>query len=149
MRVASTIAAAALAASGTVAAPGAPVTVLDAPEVRQAFSRGAPLLETADYKVHASRREAPGKAEVHERDTDILYVLEGEATLVTGGAIVSGRLTAKEELRGDAILGGEPHALVPGDVIVVPHGVPHQFTEVTAPFLYYVVKVPTGRGGAR
>ena len=28
-----------------------------------------------------------------------------------------------------------------GDVIIVPRGVPHQFLEVTNPFLYYVVKV--------
>ena len=31
--------------------------------------------------------------------------------------------------------------LVPGDVVVVPNGVPHWFKEVEAPFLYYVVKV--------
>jgi len=29
----------------------------------------------------------------------------------------------------------------PVNVIVVPNGVPHQFLEVTNPFLYYVVKV--------
>ena len=33
-----------------------------------------------------------------------------------------------------------------GDVIVVPRGTAHQFTEVQAPFLYYVVKVTTGGG---
>ena len=30
-------------------------------------------------------------AEVHTRDTDIIYVLDGPATLVTGGTIVDGK----------------------------------------------------------
>jgi hypothetical protein len=53
-----------------------------------------PLLETAGYKIHASRREGPGMAEVHVRDTDIVYVLEGTATVVTGGDVMEGRETA-------------------------------------------------------
>ena len=37
--------------------------------------------------------------------------------------------------------GGTPHALGEGDVLAIPAGVPHQFTEVSDPFLYFVVKV--------
>ena len=43
------------------------------------------MIEVGDYKIHASRREGTGMAEVHTRDTDIAYVLLGSATLVTGG----------------------------------------------------------------
>ena len=43
--------------------------------VSAAFVKGEPLIETADYKVHASHRDNAGKAEVHTEDTDILYVL--------------------------------------------------------------------------
>lgn len=141
--------AAALALGSVVAARAAEVTVLEAPVVEAAFARGVPLLETADYKVHASRREAPGQAEVHERDSDIVYVLRGRATLVTGGEVVDGRTVAAEEIRGEAIRGGDTRELGPGDVVVVPDGVPHQFTALSNPFLYYVVKVPTGSKEAR
>ena len=106
-----------------------------------AFAKGIPLIETDDYKIHASRREAPGVAEIHTRDTDIAYVIQGSATLVTGGTAVDLKPTAPEELRGTAITGGETRKLVPGDVAVIPNGVPHWFKEVEAPFLYYVVKV--------
>ena len=41
------------------------------------------------YMVHASRREKPGMAEVHTMDADIVYVLDGTATLVTGGKPVT------------------------------------------------------------
>lgn len=119
----------------------APVTALATSEVAAAFTVGKPLLETAHYKVHASRRDTAGMAEVHTRDTDIVYVLQGAATLVTGGAVVDGKATAPDEIRGAAIKDGQTRRLVKGDVVVVPNGVPHWFSEVQGPLLYYVVKV--------
>jgi uncharacterized protein GlcG (DUF336 family) len=113
----------------------------DAATVRDLFARGKPILEADLYKIHASRRTAPGEAEVHTRDTDLIYVLEGSATFVTGGTAVDARETAPEELRGSRIDGGDARTLKPGDVVVVPNGTPHWFKEASAPFLYYVVKV--------
>ena len=83
---------------------------------------------------------------MHDRDTDIIYVLDGTATLVTGGTAVDAKVTAADERRGASISGGTTRKLAKGDVIVVPRGTAHQFTEVQAPFLYYVVKVTTGGG---
>lgn len=117
------------------------VTTIREGRVSAAFARGTPLIEVADYKIHASRRDGPGIAEVHTRDTDIAYVLEGSATLITGGRAVDLQPVAPEELRGRAIEGGETRELAKGDVVVIPNGVPHWFKEVKAPFLYYVVKV--------
>jgi quercetin dioxygenase-like cupin family protein len=96
------------------------------------------------YKVHASRREGPGMAEVHELDTDILYVLQGEAVLVTGGEVVEPRTTAPREIRGASIRGGSSQPLAPGDVMIVPRGTPHWFQAASNPFSYYVVKVTDG-----
>jgi mannose-6-phosphate isomerase-like protein (cupin superfamily) len=45
------------------------------------------------------------------------------------------------ELRADSVTGGHPLELAAGDVLAVPAGVPHQFTRVSDPFLYFVVKV--------
>ena len=126
------------------AAPAA--TYLDAAQVSAAFIKGTPLVETAGYKIHASRREAPGMAEVHVEDTDIIYVLEGTATIVTGGDVADGRALAGNpaEIRGASIRGGTARRLAKGDLFIVPNGLPHQFTEVQAPFLYYVVKATDG-----
>ena len=98
------------------------------------------------YMVHASRREQPGMAEVHTKDADIVYVLEGTATLVTGGGAVNLKPIAADEFRGEKIDGGETRQLAKGDVIIVPAGVPHWFKEVSNPFLYYVVKAAKGDG---
>jgi mannose-6-phosphate isomerase-like protein (cupin superfamily) len=118
------------------------VTLLDHQRVKAAFAKGSPLIEVGDYKIHASRRESkPGLAEIHTRDTDIIYVLEGSATLVTGGEAVDAKSTGTEELRGTAINGGESREITVGDVVVVPNGTPHWFKTVNGPLLYYVVKV--------
>ncbi len=116
------------------------ITYIQKEAVSAAFQKGAPLLETADFKVHASHRDGPGQAEVHAKDTDILYVLKGSATLVTGGTLVDGKTSAADEIRGTRIEGGKTQELVPGDVCVVPAGTPHWFQAVPGPFDYYVVK---------
>ena len=129
-----------LAAARTASAP---VEYFPAKDVNAAFSKGAVLLngDMRNYMVHASRREKAGLAEVHTRDADIIHVLDGKATFVTGGSVVNGKNVADDELRGDSINGGETRELAKGDVVVVPAGTPHWFQQVNGPFLYYVVKV--------
>ncbi|MGH7835868.1 MAG: heme-binding protein [Candidatus Binatia bacterium] len=119
----------------------ASVTYLPAKEVSQAFVKGMPLIEVENYKVHASHRDESGMAEIHTRDTDIIYVLEGSATFVTGGSAVDPKAIAAEEIRGKEIRGGDGRRIAKGDVVIVPNGTPHWFKEVSSPFNYYVVKV--------
>ncbi len=117
------------------------VTYFPSASVTTAFEKGAVLFDASDkYMVHASRRDKPGMAEVHTKDADIIYVLDGSATLVTGGTAVDTKTIAPGEIRGSSIDGGEARAIAKGDVIVVPAGVPHWFRQVSEPFLYYVVK---------
>ena len=99
-------------------APG-PVTYLNKDRVAAAFAKGEPLIEVPAYKVHASRRAAGGLAEIHERETDVVYVLEGTATLVTGGQIVDPKVIAPGEIRGSDVTGGETRTLAKGDVVVI------------------------------
>jgi uncharacterized protein GlcG (DUF336 family)/mannose-6-phosphate isomerase-like protein (cupin superfamily) len=119
-----------------------PVLFFDAQQVSTSFSNGAVLLDgtNRNYIVATSRRDKPGQAEIHTLDTDIIYVTQGTATFVTGGAAVDAREIAPNEIRGSHINGGDVRQLKKGDVIIVPAGVPHWFKEVTNPFLYYVVK---------
>ena len=79
--------------------------------------------------------------EIHEKDTDVFYITEGSATFVTGGTAADQRTVSPGEIRAPKITGGEEHHLNKGDIIVIPNGVPRQFTEVNGPFLYFVVKV--------
>jgi uncharacterized protein GlcG (DUF336 family)/quercetin dioxygenase-like cupin family protein len=133
-------------ASQTSAPQGDRVVFIEAAKTAAAFKKGQPLIETGAFKVHASRREAAGMAEVHTRDTDVIYVLEGRATVITGGTVVDAKITAPDELRGARIEGGTARTLAKGDVLIVPEGVPHWFSEVKGPLLYYVVKVSLPAG---
>lgn len=122
-------------------------TFIDAKRVDAAFRKGESLIDNAAYKVNASRRDQAGEAEVHLNDTDIFYVLEGSATLVTGGELVDARAVEPGEVRGTAIRGGTSRQLQRGDVISIPHGLPHWFSAVRSPMTYYVVKSNDGIGG--
>lgn len=116
----------------------------DRERVADAFAKGIPLVEGVDaglFRVNPSRRDEPGDVEVHTAETDIMYVQDGAATLITGGQVVDPQLKSSEEIRAARIEGGETHHLAKGDVIVIPRNVPHWFKEVNAPFVYYVVKV--------
>jgi glc operon protein GlcG len=131
----------AIAGSKALEAGLAPVSYLPKDTVQTSFAKGAVLFDHSDkYMVHTSRREQPGMAEIHTKDADILYVLEGTATVVTGGSPISVKPTGAGELRGERIDGGDTRLLAKGDVMIIPAGVPHWFKEVSQPFLYYVVK---------
>jgi len=131
----------AAAFDATINSPLAPVMHLPAKQVSQAFVKGMPLVRGANYKIDASHRDEPGLVEVHNRDTDIIYMLKGRATLVTGGTIIDGKTIEPEEIRGKQSQGGESRTLTKGDVVVIPNGTPHWFKEVSGPIDYYVVKV--------
>lgn len=121
-----------------------PVRFFDSKTVADAFAKGAVLVgedSGANYMIHASRREKGGASEIHATDTDIIYVLEGTATFVTGGKSVNSKQTAPNEFRGSGIEDGTTYNLKKGDVVVVPKNTPHWFKKTSNPFLYYVVKV--------
>jgi quercetin dioxygenase-like cupin family protein len=117
------------------------ITYIPADQVNAAFSKGAVLVDNGNYMVHASRRDSEGQVEIHTKDADIIYMLEGSTTFVTGGEVIGGKVTAPDEIRGTSVRGGETRRLTKGDVIIVPKGTPHWFREVSGPVLYYVVKV--------
>jgi len=117
------------------------VTFFDHAKVDEAFSKAQLLQGNAHYKVIAGRRVEPGVAELHEHDTDIFYVTEGSATFVTGGTLVEPKTESPGEIRAKSSTGGSPHRLTKGDIIIVPKGTPHWFTEISGTFLYLVVKV--------
>lgn len=126
-----------------------PVTYIESKTVKAAFDKGGVLVgedesmmhAARNYMVHASHRDKAGVVEIHELDTDIVYVLKGSAVLVTGGTPVGAKTVAPYEIRGTDTKNGETRKLVPGDVVIIPNGVPHWFKEVYGPFDYYVVKV--------
>ena len=117
------------------------VTFVDHDKVAAVLAKGGVLLTAQDLSVRGSHRIGPGEVEVHEKETDVIYVIDGQATFVTGGTMVGGKTTSPGQFLGTDIRNGQSHHLSKGDVIVVPAGTPHWFKEVSQPISYFVVKV--------
>ena len=114
---------------------------VDPAKVAAALAKGGPLVTRSDLLVQGSHREAAGQVEVHDKETDVLYVVDGEAMFVFGGKMVGGKVSRPEQWLGTDITGGETHHIGKGDVFVIPAGVPHWFKEVPSAVSYDVVKV--------
>jgi quercetin dioxygenase-like cupin family protein len=97
----------------------------------------------------AMRPGAPVGAIAHSKVTEVFYVLSGGGTLVTGGTVENERAFPPETefvrlavgpSTGGTFKGGDRRKLAPGDVVIVPAGVPHGFDEVTDQITYLSVR---------
>jgi mannose-6-phosphate isomerase-like protein (cupin superfamily) len=97
----------------------------------------------------------PGVVAVHYKVTEIYHVTDGGATLVTGGTMVNAkerpadaisvRLEDGPGASGTSIQGGVTRKIKAGDVVVIPAGVPHWFSQIDGSITYVVVRVDPGR----
>ena len=138
-----------------VTTPVPPVRYFPRKEVEATFNheRESETLFDSDYggesfRVKASRRVKVLDAEIHLEWTDVIYITKGSATLVTGGKLADD-VTPKtfpdgrpfnETKMGTSIIGGESRRLSVGDVVVIPAGMPHWFTDIDGPFWFFNVK---------
>ena len=104
-------------------------------------SKSASLVNTTEYIVSCSNRTGAGFVEIHAKETDVFYIVDGAATFITGGMAQDVKADTPVQSRASGIQGGETHHLVKGDVVLVPAGQPHWFKEVPASVSYFVVKV--------
>ena len=101
--------------------------------------------------VYRAKGQSPAGSSSHDVVTEVYQVIQGEGTLVTGGEIVNPqrRNNASElvgqvngpGVSGTAIRGGVPHHLAKGDMIIIPAGTPHWFSEVQDNIVCTVVRV--------
>ena len=97
----------------------------------------------------------PGVAAVHFKVTEIYHVMDGAATLVTGGTMVDAKTRPADSLSvrledgpgesGTAIQGGVSQRIKAGDVVVIPAGVPHWFSKIEGSITYVVVRFDPNR----
>ena len=91
-------------------------------------------------------RARSGGAELHRDYADLFVILDGRATLVTGGAIEGAHGTGEGETRGTAVTGGQSREVSAGDVVHIPAGMNHQMlVPEGATVTYFVTKLEEGR----
>jgi mannose-6-phosphate isomerase-like protein (cupin superfamily) len=87
-------------------------------------------------------REGSGVAELHEKESDLMVIISGNAELVVGGTMPGAKPTAAAEVRGPSIDGGVRQKLSPGDIVHIPPKTPHQLLlDPGAQVTYFTLKV--------
>ena len=126
-----------------LAATGLPTKVTYVPhdKVSATMTKGGAVIEDGGLRVLAQRRGS-GEVEVHDTTNHVFIIVEGEATLVTGGTLVGAKQTAPRRVRAPEVKGGQTYHLTKGDVITIPAKTPHWFKEVpTKTVAYYGVNM--------
>lgn len=74
---------------------------------------------------HDKKRDS-SDAEVHDAADDVFYVLAGSAELTLGGKLENPVEKTPGEWKSAKIIDGKTFTIKKGDLIVIPHGTPHQ-----------------------
>ena len=104
------------------------------------------ILHLPPYNANLEYRAAVGPAAVHEKEAEVFYVIDGSATMVTGGTLVDQTRTNPENLAGKGIEGGMSRAVAKGDFIVVPENTPHWFSAINGTITLMTLHVPRTAG---
>lgn len=100
------------------------------------------ILSLAPYNANLEYRASVGPASVHEKEAEMFYVLDGSATMVTGGKLTGETRTNAENLSGAGIEGGQSRQVAKGDFIIVPEGTPHWFSAINGSVTLMSLHVP-------
>ena len=125
------------------------------PPTKTTYDKPIKTVDTGAYKVTivVLRRipsETPDSSLLHDRVTEVYQILTGAGLFETGGALIDGKpvdLTleaAGPSVRG-TIQGGESRRMGPGDVVVIPPGVPHRFSKLEGTITYLVTRIEAPR----
>ena len=100
------------------------------------------ILHLAPYNASLEYRSAVGPASVHELEAEMFYVIDGSATMITGGTLVNEKRTNAENLSGTGIEGGDSRTVAKGDFIIVPEKTPHWFSAINGTLILMSLHVP-------
>ena len=98
----------------------------------------APYTTALEYRVEGV--DTP--ATLHEKEAELIYVVDGAATLTTGGKLVGEKRTNASNLSGTAVEGGSPRRISKGDYIFIPENTPHSFTKTQGRLVIMSIHVP-------
>ncbi|HEV7966075.1 MAG TPA: hypothetical protein VGP19_00815 [Candidatus Acidoferrales bacterium] len=107
------------------------------------------ILSLAPYTANLEYRPVDGAVAVHEKEAEMVYVIDGGGTLITGGTVVGEKRTNAANLSGTAIDGGTVRTIAKGDFAIIPEGTPHQFKPASGLLVMMTLHVPRPVGAAQ
>lgn len=103
---------------------------------------GQTLLQSASHKVNLEYRAKPGTSSIHETEAELIYIVDGSATFVTGGKLTNEKRTNETNVGGTGIENGVTRKVTKGDFVLVPQGTPHWFSGVEGGVAFMTVRLP-------
>jgi mannose-6-phosphate isomerase-like protein (cupin superfamily) len=101
--------------------------------------------------VYRGKQTAGGAVAEHDLVSEVYHVIDGTATLVLGSDITELKRRPADDravrflngpgANGASIRNGATYRLKPGDVVIVPAGVGHWFTEIDDHIAYLMIRV--------
>ena len=107
------------------------------------------MIQLAPYNVSLEYRAAVANAAVHETEAELFYVVDGAATLVTGGKLTNETRTNAQNLTGNGIEGGVTRRVAKGDFVMVPENTPHWFSAIDGTVVLMSLHLPHPLPAAR
>lgn len=102
----------------------------------------APLVRAGASVASVEYWKGPGRPAIHPSDAEYAMVVAGAGTLVSGGTMTDPEVTNPGLTQGGRIEGGASRPLAPGDVIMIPAGVPHWFGVTGGKLALLGIKLP-------
>lgn len=100
------------------------------------------LVSVGPYPVQLEYRTGTTAPSVHKGRAELIYVMDGGCTLVTGGTLLNAKEGAGGNMSGTSIQGGSSHKVSKGDYIMVPPDTPHWYTDVQGRFVSITLHMP-------
>ena len=94
------------------------------------------------YPVQLEFRTSTTPPSIHPVQDELIEVIGGGCTLITGGKLIGAPSGSGKTLSGTAIEGGVPRKIVKGDYVLVPANTPHQYTEIQGELITVAVHMP-------
>jgi mannose-6-phosphate isomerase-like protein (cupin superfamily) len=107
------------------------------------------ILSLAPYNANLEYRPVDGAVAVHEKEAEMVYVIDGGGMLITGGTVVGEKRTNAANLSGTAIDGGTTQTINKGDFAIIPEGTPHQFKPANGLLVMMTLHVPRPVAGGQ
>ena len=129
---------------------GPPATYKSAAEIEATLKKMGAVAKTGAAATVAEgivvrRRSASDEAQfaiIHPLSIEIYQIVDGSATLVTGGTLVLPLTDSAPDLvRSTSIKDGETRKVGKNDVVVMPPGTPHWFSQIDGTITYLEARI--------
>jgi mannose-6-phosphate isomerase-like protein (cupin superfamily) len=106
----------------------------------------APIVQLIPYTSHIEYRvhRRPQEWLWHGSEAEVFFIMDGSATLLTGGKLVAGKRTDMDNRAGTGDEGGVTRILKKGDIVMIPDQSPHGFSAFNPGIVLRSIHVPLG-----